>query len=93
MCVALFVAIVVCAPSVDAAALGRDAASSNVEKTSLSTSASSLAAPAAVTLVSFDGNPATTYEFSVMNDPVMGGVSSSNFSTVPAEKLSLFEVI
>ncbi len=31
-------------------------------------------------LVTFDGAQDTTYKWSVMNDPVMGGLSSSNFS-------------
>jgi len=44
-----------------------------------------------VTLVSFDGNPQTTYHFDVTNDPVMGGLSSSNFTVNTNLQLGLFE--
>jgi hypothetical protein len=32
------------------------------------------------TLVSFDGSTGTTYEWADTNDPVMGGLSTSNFT-------------
>lgn len=33
-----------------------------------------------IPLITFDGNPATTHHWSTLNDPVMGGKSTSNFT-------------
>ena len=44
----------------------------------LAATASVSAAP--INLVTFDGAKGTTFDWTVMNDPVMGGLSSSNFS-------------
>ena len=44
----------------------------------LAATASVSAAP--INLVTFDGAKGTTFDWAVMNDPVMGGLSSSNFS-------------
>mmetsp|Transcript_13484 Transcript_13484/g.16970 ORF Transcript_13484/g.16970 Transcript_13484/m.16970 type:complete len:459 (+) Transcript_13484:87-1463(+) len=36
--------------------------------------------PTTIPLVTFDGNPSTTHEWSSLNDPVMGGKSTSTFA-------------
>jgi hypothetical protein len=66
----------------------------NVFSTVVSVAAVIAAAAAAApntTLVSFDGAPGTTYKFIVTNDPVMGGLSSSNFTQDTSAGKAVFQ--
>jgi hypothetical protein len=46
---------------------------------------------AQLTLVTFDGAPATTFKFYEMNDPVMGGESTGDFTVDAARKVGVFK--
>ena len=43
-----------------------------------------------VTLVTFDGAPATTFKFYEMNDPVMGGKSTGDFTVDETRHVGIF---
>merc|ERR1719230_604081 len=44
-----------------------------------------------ITLVTFDGSPATTYKFQELNDPVMGGKSTGTWEVDAAKKVGVFD--
>jgi len=47
-------------------------------------------APDSVPLVTFDGAEGTTYKFHVLNDPVMGGVSTGTFEVDEENDIGIF---
>jgi hypothetical protein len=50
-----------------------------------------LSSASGLTLLTFDGAPGTTFKFTEMNDPVMGGQSTGDFTVDAARKVGVFK--